>query len=195
MITSLAWIVTITVGLTLGGAGLHFPGSFGSPAFGLPEGVFGLIIGGINGLLVGALAWIGLRLPPRDGLRVIALMVAVVGVTHAINDGSSTQLPFAAYAAIAGLATAGATAAILAERGPVVLAVIGGAWAIGLIVGGWSGNVLGLPTTETPLGWAQDHGWDGFVAGLVWGAATAAVGLPHAIRRRSLALARGVDGS
>lgn len=195
MITGLAWITAITIGLTLGGAALHFPGSYGSPTFSVSEGVFGVILGGVNGLFVGVLTWIGLRLSRRDGLRVLAMMVVSVGVTHAINDGSSTQLPFAFYAAAAGLVTAGAAVWILGERRPNLLVVIGGAWAIGLIVGGWSGDMLGLPLTETQLGWAQDHAWDGLVAGIVWGIATAAVGLPHSIRRRGSAMAGGADGS
>ena len=195
MITGLAWIVAITVGLTLGGAALHFPGSYGPPAFNVSAGVFGLILGGVNGLFVGGLTWIGLLLPRRDGGRVVAMMVVSVGVTHAINDGSSTDLPFVFYAAIAGLTTAAAAAWILGERRLVVLVVIGTAWMAGLIVGGSSGTMLGLPRTETPLGWAQDHGWDGLVAGIVWGIATAAVGLPHSIRGRMATVDRGLNGS
>jgi hypothetical protein len=34
------------------------------------------------------------------------------------------------------------------------------------------------------MGWAQDHAWDGLVTGLVWGTATAVIGLPDALRRR-----------
>ena len=194
MFTRLAWVVAITLGFTMGGAALHFPGSYGSPAFDVTAGVFGLILGGVNGLFVGALTWIALRLSRRDGSRVLAMMVVIVGVTHAINDGSSTQLPFAFYAAVAGLVTAGAAAWILGERRRIMLVVIAGAWAVGIIVGGWSGNMLGLPITETPLGWAQDHGWDGLVTGLIWGTATAVVGLPQSIRRRSTMVA-GPDGS
>lgn len=195
MITGLAWIVAITIGLTLGGAALHFPGSYGSPTFSVSEGVFGVILGGVNGLFVGVLTWIGLRLSRRDGLRVLAMMVVSVGVTHAINDGSSTDLPFAFYAAIAGLVTAGAAALTLGERRPVLLVVIGAAWMVGLIIGGWSGNMIGLPLTETRLGWAQDHAWDGLVAGIVWGIATAAVGFPHSLRRRRSTMTGGGDGS
>ena len=194
MFTGLAWVVAITLGFTMGGAGLHFPGSYGLPAFDVTAGVFGLILGGVNGLFIGALTWIALRLSRRDGSRVLAMMVVSVGVTHAINDGSSTQLPFAFYAAVAGLVTAGAAAWILGERRPITLVVIAGAWAVGIIVGGWSGTMLGLPITETPLGWAQDHGWDGLVTGLIWGTATAVVGLPESIRCRSITVA-GPDGS
>lgn len=195
MIAALAWIVAITIGFTLGGAALHFPGSYGSPAFDVSAGVFGSILGGVNGLFVGGLVWGALRLPRREGMRVIGMMIVIVGVTHAINDGSSTQLPFELYAVVAGLVTAGSAAWIIGERRPIALVVIGGAWAIGLIVGGWSGNMLGLPTTETPLGWAQDHGWDGLVAGLVWSGSTAAVGLPQLIRRRRSTMTRDRDGS
>ena len=195
MITGLAWITAITIGFTIGGAALHFPGSYGSPAFDVTAGLFGLILGGINGLFVGALVWIGLRLSRRDGLRVLAMMVMSVGVTHAINDGSSTDLPFVFYAVIAGLVVAGAAAWTLREQRPVVMAVIGAAWMAGLIVGGWSGNMLGLPLTETQLGWAQDHSWDGLVAGLVWGTATAAVGMPHMIRLQRPTMTGGLDGS
>ena len=194
MFTGFAWVVAITLGFTMGGAALHFPGSYGLPAFDVNAGGFGLILGGVNGLFVGGLAWIALRLSRRDGSRVLAMMALVVGVTHAINDGSSTQLPFAFYAAVAGLVTAGAAAWILGERRRIMLVVIAGAWAVGIIVGGWSGTMLGLPITETPLGWAQDHGWDGLVTGLIWGTATAVVGLPESIRRRSTPVA-GPDGS
>ena len=77
----------------------------------------------------------------------------------------------------------GRAAWILRERRPSALAIIGFAWAVGLVAGGWSGNALGLPLTETPMGWAQDHAWDGLVTGLVWGTATAVIGLPDSLRR------------
>lgn len=189
MVGRLAWIVAITVGLTAGGFALHFPGSYGEPSWSPFAGIFGLLLGAMNGLFVGALAVIAVWPSRRDGARVLLAMVVIVGVTHAINDGSSTQLPFAFFQAVAGLVAAGTAAWILRERRPTVLAVIGVAWTAGLIVGGWSGNMLGLPLTETGLGWAQDHGWDGLVAGLIWGGATAAIGLPGTIRRRRTEMA------
>ncbi|MBI2762479.1 MAG: hypothetical protein HYX54_01795 [Chloroflexi bacterium] len=195
MTTGLAWMVAITIGLTLGGAALHFPGSYGSPAFDVTAGVFGSILGGVNGASVGVLTWIGLRLSRRAGARFLTMMVVSVGVTHAINDGSSTELPFALYAAIAGLVTAGAAGWILGERRPGLLAVIGAAWMVGLNIGGWSGNMIGLPRTESPLGWAEEHGWDGLVAGIVWGLATAAVGLPYSIRGRIATVDGALNGS
>ena len=41
MITRLAWIVAITLGLLAGGFGLHFPGSYGEPAWSASAAVFG----------------------------------------------------------------------------------------------------------------------------------------------------------
>ena len=184
MVTRLVWIVAITLGLLAGGFVLHFPGSYGEPVWSTSAAVFGFVLGAVNGLLVGGLGWIALRLSRREGSRLLVAMVVIVGGTHALNDGSSSQLPFALYQLVAGLVAAGAAAWVLRERRPSTLAIIGIAWTLGLIVGGWSGDMLGLPLTETPLGWAQDHAWDGLVTGLVWGSATAVMGLPEALRRR-----------
>ena len=184
MVTRLAWMVAITLGLTAGGFAFHFPGSYGEAAWSVGAGIFGFVLGAVNGLFVGVLAWVALRPSRRDGGRMLAAMGLLVGVTHALNDGSSTQVPFVLVALVAGLVAVGTAAWILGERRPSTLAIIGVAWTVGLIVGRWSGNMLGLPLTETPLGWAQDHGWDGLVAGLVWSTATAAIGLPETLRRR-----------
>jgi hypothetical protein len=184
MVTGLTWIVAITFGLVGGGFVLHFPGSYGASVFSVGAAVFGFVLGAVNGLLVGVLAWRALRISRQDGSRMLTAMVVIVGGTHALNDGSSTQLPFVLVQALAGLVAAGAAAWILRERRPSALAVIGGAWTLGLVLAGWSGGALGLPWTETPLGWAQDHAWDGLVTGLVWGSATAVIGLPATLRTR-----------
>jgi hypothetical protein len=182
MVTRLAWIVAITLGLLGGGFAFHFPGSYGEPVWSVGATVFGFIIGAVNGLFVGALAWMALRLSRPEGGRLLVAMAVMVGGTHALNDGSSTQLPFAIVQLLAGLVAAGTAAWILGVRRPSAIAIIGFAWTVGLVVAGWSGDILGLPLTETPLGWAQDHAWDGLVTGLVWGIATAAVGLPGMLR-------------
>lgn len=184
MVTRLAWIVAITLGLLGGGFAFHFPGSYGEPVWSVGAAVFGFIIGAVNGLFVGALAWMALRLSRPEGGRLLVAMAVMVGGTHALNDGSSTQLPFAIVQLLAGLVAAGTAAWILEVRRPSAIAIIGFTWTVGLVVAGWSGDILGLPLTETPLGWAQDHAWDGLVTGLVWGTASAAVGLPEALRRR-----------
>ncbi len=182
MATRLAWIVAIALGLLGGGFAFHFPGSYGDSG-GVGAAVFGFVLGAVNGLFVGVLAWIALRLPRRDGGRLLVAISLIVGGTHALNDGSSTQLPFVVVQVVAGLVAAGTAAWILREHRPSTLAIIGVAWTLGLLAGGWSGNAIGLPLTETPLGWALDHAWDGLVSGLIWGTATAAIGLPEALRR------------
>jgi hypothetical protein len=175
-------MVSISLGLLGGGFVFHFPGSYGEPAWSVGAAVFGFVLGAMNGLFVGVLAWMALRLSRREGGRVLVAMGAIVGGTHALNDGSSTQLPFELIQLVAGLVAAGTAAWILRERRLSALAIIGVAWTLGLVVAGWSGDALGLPLTETPLGWAQDHAWDGLVTGLVWGTATAAIGLPEGLR-------------
>lgn len=182
MRAGLAWIVALTVGLLAGGFAFHFPGSYGEPTVSVGAAIFGFILGAVNGLLVGLLAWIALRLPRSAASRLLLALVLIVGATHALNDGSSTQVPFVVVQVLAGLAAAAVAAWALGLRRPSDLAVVGGAWAVGLVVAGWSGDVIGLPLTETPVGWAQDHAWDGLVTGLVWGAATAAVGLSERLR-------------
>jgi hypothetical protein len=186
MTTRLAWIVAITLGLLGGGFAFHYPGSYGEPVWSVGAAVFGFIIGAVNGLFMGALAWMALRLSRPQGGPLLVAMAVMVGGTHALNDGSSTQLPFAIVQVLAGLVAAGTAVWILGVRRPSVIAIIGFAWTVGLVVAGWSGDLLGLPLTETPLGWSQDHAWDGLVTGLVWGTATATVGLPEALRRRQL---------
>jgi len=182
MVTRLAWIVAITLGLLGGGFAFHFPGSYGEPVWSAGAAVFGFIIGAVNGLFVGALAWPALRLSRPDGGRLLVAMALIVAGTHALNDGSSTQLPFAIVQLLAGLVAAGTAAWILGVRRPSAIAIFGVAWTVGLVVAGWSGDILGLPLTETPLGWAQDHAWDGLISGLIWGTVTAAIGLPEALR-------------
>lgn len=182
MLAGLAWIIAVTIGLLAGGFVFHFPGSYGEPTFSIGAAIFGFILGAVNGLLIGLLARIALRLPRSAAGRLFLALVLIVGTTHALNDGSSTRLPFALVQALAGLAAAAVAAWVLGVRRPSDLAVVGGAWAVGLAVAGWSGDVIGLPLTETPVGWAQDHAWDGLVTGLVWGAATAFLGLPERLR-------------
>jgi hypothetical protein len=183
VVQRLAWIVAVTLGLLAGGFAFHFPGSYGEAAWSVSAGIFGFLIGGVNGLLVGALVWTALRLSRQAGVRVLAAMVVLIGGTHALNDASSTQVPFVLIQGAAGFIAAGTVAWVLRERRPAALAIVGLAWTIGLVAGGWSGDVLGLPLTETPLGWSQDHAWDGLIAGLVWGSATAVFGLPGALYR------------
>jgi hypothetical protein len=183
MVSQVMWIAAVVLGLVGGGFAFHFPGSYGEPNLSVDAAVFGLMLGAVHGSITGVLVWTTLRLSRRRGLRVVAAMALSIGGTHALNDGSSTQLPFVVVEILAGLVCLGAWAWIIGERRSSVLAVIGIAWSVGIVVAGWSGDAMGLPLTETPFGWAQDHGWDGLVTGLVWGIATAAAGVPDTLRR------------
>jgi hypothetical protein len=178
----LAWIVAVVLGLVAGGLIFHFPGSYGEPEIGVVAGVIGFLFGALNGLLVGGVAALALRLDRSGATRLAGAMAIVIGVTHGLNDGSSTTIPFVLVQLVAGLAAAGAFAWRFAERRPVTLIVIAATWTLGIVIAAWSGDLLGLPFTETNLGWAQDHAWDGFVTGLVWATATAAIGVPELIR-------------
>lgn len=186
MTTRLAWTVAIVLGLAGGGFAFHFPGSYGNSTVDPSAALVGIVVGSVNGLLVGVLAWIALRLSRADGYRMLAASALLVGLTHAANDGSPTGIPFLVVEAVAGLVAAGTAAWILRVRRSSVLAVAGVAWTAGIVLGGWTGNLIGLPFSETPIGWSVDHAWDGLITGLVWGTATAAVGLPDALRRGSV---------
>jgi hypothetical protein len=184
VVDNVAWIGAITLGLAAGGFVFHFPGSYGEPAWSAVAGLFGLLIGAINGVAVGALGWVALRLPRRTGGSLLVAMTLIVGSTHALNDGASRQVSFAVIQALAALLTAGVWAVVMGERRPATLAVVGGAWWLGLLLADRSGDLLGLPWTETPVGWSMDHAWDGVVTGVVWGTATAAIGVPATLRAR-----------
>jgi len=83
----LAWVASITLGLAAGGFAFHFPGSYGEPSWSISAGLVGLIMGAINGLLVGALGWVALRLSRPTGTLLVIAMAIIVGGTHALNDG------------------------------------------------------------------------------------------------------------
>jgi len=63
----------------------------------------------------------------------------------------------------------------------VVACFIG--WAGSLIVADAVTLALGMPWSETPVGWSMTHAVAGLVVGLVWGGATAAAGLPAMLQR------------
>lgn len=185
---SLAWILATVFGLSAGGFVLHFPGSYGEPAWSLGAGLFGLIIGFANGAVLGALQWLATGAGRRIGARLILAMGLGVGITHGLHDGSATTLSYPLLALVCGVAVAGVVAALVGERGRSAIAVGGLAWAGGLVLASYVGGWLGLPFEETPVGWSTDHAVDGIVVGLVWGAATAVGGLPD----RLTELGRGI---
>lgn len=181
---SIAWVLATTLGLALGGFVFHFPGSYGESGFSVAAAGFGMMIGGVNGLIAGALMALVSGAPRAQARAMVLTMGGSVGFTHAIFDGSSTALPFAAYAILGGILVAAVFAWSLGMRAPHVIATIGLGWSVGLIAANQVGSWLGLPWEETPVGWAMDHAVDGIVVGLVWAIATAAVGLPGTLRAR-----------
>ena len=177
----LAWIAGTVLGLAGGGFALHVPGSYGDQVS-LGAGLFGFVLGFVNGVALGILQWVAMGVSRRRGVRLVLAMGIAVGATHGLHDGTGSPIPYWAVALVAGVSVAGACAWILGERDRTRLAAIGLAWATGLIVARWIGGVLGLPWSDTPLGWSTDHALNGIVVGLVWGVATAAIRLPERLR-------------
>ncbi len=182
---SVAWVVATTLGLVVAGFIFHFPGSFGG--LGTWDGsaaIFGLILGAISGALVGVMQWAALLLPRRAGGRLLLAMAIGIGVTHAVNDGGPNSVGLVGVSILGGLAMLGAFAGPLGERRPIALATCFVAWTGSLLLAEIVTRSLGMPFEETPVGWASRHAVDGVVVGLVWGIATAAVGLPAILDRR-----------
>ena len=185
MIRDVSWIGATIVGLVVTGFVFHFPGSFGElPAWDMSAFIFGAILGGISGVLVGLIQWAALLLPQRSGGRLLMTMALGIGVTHAVNDGGPTSVGLLGVSTLSGLAMLVGFAGPLGERRPVALATCLVAWTGGLLLAEQVTKALGMPFSEDPLGWATRHAVDGLVVGLVWGIATAAVGLPLALKAR-----------
>ena len=183
MIRRFAWVAATCIGLFLGGFALHFPGSFGE-WFPDPSAlVFGAILGFLTGVAVGIIQWAALLLPRGPGARLVLAMGVGIGVTHALNDGVSASYGLTAVSIASAVGMAGAFVAILWERRPVAIVACFIGWAGSLIVADAVTLALGMPWSETPVGWSMTHAVAGLVVGLVWGGATAAAGLPAMLQR------------
>jgi hypothetical protein len=118
-----------------------------------------------------------------------------IGITHAIHDGAPNAVGLVGAAVLSGLAFAAVYAWSFGERRPVPIAVVGVGWAVALVATALVSRWLGTPWEDTPVGWSTDHAIDGIVVGLVWGVATALVGVPDRLRpqaepARSMGLGR-----
>lgn len=180
------WIASTTFGLIVGGFVLHFPGSYGG-LFGWDATavIFGGILGFVTGLAVGLVQWAALLLRRHEGFRLVVWMGLGIGVTHGLADGAPNAFPIVAIGSVGGFVMAAAYAWSFGERRAVPLAVIGSSWAVGLLVADRVTNWMGLPWEETPVGWSTDHAFEGLIVGVIWGVATAMVGVPERLRRRS----------
>lgn len=180
-VRAVVWVVATTIGLAVGGFVLHFPGSFGD-ASGWQAGamVFGAILGAMTGIAVGIVQWAALRLRRAAGGRLVLFMAIAIGITHALNDGGPGSTGIVTISLLAGLGVGVAFAVLYGDRR---LAIVSGAgWAVGLVAANFVTAWLGLPWTETPVGWATDHAFDGVVVGLVWGTVTALGGALERLR-------------
>jgi hypothetical protein len=170
------WVGATTVGLVVGGFALHFPGSFaGQAEWSVSAGVFGFVLGSVNGLAVGLLQ--RLVLGRRAGAGVIAWMALAIGGTHAVFDASSALSSIVLVAALAGVVMAAAYLVAIRDRSLARVATVGVAWAVALLVSHLASNAVGLPLEATPFGWAIDHAFDGVVLGLGWSIAAVAAGV------------------
>ena len=183
MIHRFAGVATTCIGLLLGGFVLHFPGSFGEWFPDSSALVFGAILGFLTGMAVGMIQWAALLLPRGPGGRLVLAMGVGIGVTHALNDGVSASYGLTTVSIASAVGMAGAFVAILGERRPVAVAACFIGWAGGLILANAVTIGLGMPWSETPVGWSMEHAVAGLVVGLVWGGITAAVGLPTMLQR------------
>ena len=182
----LIWVVATTVGLIVAGFLFHFPGSFGGLYGWDPVAVvFGALIGFVSGAAVGLVQWAALLLPRREGLRLLLWMGLGIGITHAIHDGAPNALGQVGAASLSGLAVAAAYAWSVGDRRPAPIAVVGVAWAVALVSTDLVSRWLGTPWEDTPVGWSTDHAIDGIVVGLIWGVATALVGVPDRLRQHA----------
>jgi hypothetical protein len=180
---SVLWVLATTVGLGAGGFALHFPGSYGGlAAWDVPASVFGAILGFITGVGVALVQWAALGLRRREGLNLLITMGIGVGMTHALEDGAPTSVNLYLLMALSGIVLAATYAWRFREREPVTLVVIGGAWVAGLVVALHVTAALGMPIGDGAMATSIHHAAEGLLVGLVWGVATALVGVPARLR-------------
>ena len=148
---AVAWVVATVVGLAVGGFAFHFPGG-GDPVWDPSALVFGTLLGGVTGLLVGLLQWAVLRGFVARAGRIPWAMAVAIGATHGWYDGSPATGMGLIAPVSAGIAAAIAFALVLGERrGAVVIAIVTG-WALGLVLGNLTTNAIGMPWWESSAG-------------------------------------------
>ncbi len=176
------WILTTTLGMTVGGLIFHLPGSFGGlPDWDVTATIFGLMIGFVSGVVAGLLQWAGLLLPRREGLRLLLWMGVGIGVTHALHDGGPDALSRVGVSSLSGLVMAAVYVWAIGDRRSLPAIIVGVAWAIALFAANEATNRMGLPWQEDPAGWATDHAINGLIVGAIWGVATALAGIPERV--------------
>ena len=179
-VRSVAWAAATVVGLAAGGFLLHFPGSL-APNWDLAALIFGTLLGGVTGLGVGLLQALTLRGAVAGLGRHVWTMGVIVGATHGAYDGS----PYLGWPLQvgAGLVAAVAVWIFLGERRSVVLSAVAIGWAIGLMLAARTTQSIGMPWSETPVGWATEHLVFGSITGAIYVLPVLAAGLPGILGR------------
>ena len=179
-VRSVAWAIAPIAGLAVAGMAFHFPGSVSS-GWDVSALIIGTLLGGVSGLLVGLLQAVSLRGAVGRLGRHVWTMGVIVGATHGAYDGS----PYlgAALQIGAGIVAAAAVWLLLGERRPTVLGGVAIGWAVGLMLGAFTTQRLGMPWSDTPLGWSTEHLASGIVTGLIFVVAVIVAGLPGLDRR------------
>ena len=130
------------LGYLFAGLGTHFPGSFpvGSGVvaeFDRDAALFGVIIGGVGGLVIGSLQWLVLRSWLGITWGWLAATAVAVSVTHALGDGLPSSWEWPPLAVVGGVVMAAAQWVALRTRGDrALLALTSGAvFSVAVIVG------------------------------------------------------------
>ncbi len=173
----LRWIAASTIGFTIAGAALHFPGSFppgsGGTSFQAQAAVVGVVMGAVSGAVAGALLWLSIR-PLASWIMVPATALGF-SVSHALGDGLPANVDYLVIGLVAGAAMGIAQLRAFRER-PEPLGYIAGSalgLAAGLILGLAIADATGLLRQPwTPGVGALQHVLVSAIAGALWGWAT-----------------------
>lgn len=181
-IRSVFWVLATIIGLAVGGFAFHFPGSNDS-GWESSALVFGTLIGGVNGLFVGFLQMLVLRGVVAHPGRIPWTTGVIVGATHGAYDFAPANDLGLVLPVGAGLVAAIAVAVVGRERRGPVLGAVAVSWAAGLWLSAITTSALGMPWSETPVGWSMEHLVQGVVVAIVFGLTVALVGVPTSSRR------------
>ena len=167
---ALLWLAANVLGFTLAGAFARFPGSFpvGSgvnSSFDAAAALFGLVLGGVSGAVVGVLQWLVLRRWIGAGRGWIAATALAIAVTHMLGDGLPVSFDYESIAVDGGvLFYVAQTIALRGRSGGQALALAG---AVGYAVGILAGVDR---ATSSEVYWGEEHLVAGIVCGIAFGA-------------------------
>lgn len=142
LVYSVLWVLATMLGYLFAGSGTHFPGSFpvGSglvSAFDTNAALYGALIGGVGGAVIGTSQWLVLRSWIGMSSGWIWSTVLAVSITHALGDGLPSSWEWPPLAIAGGSILVGAQWVALAHRRdrPLLSITSGIAFALAVIVG------------------------------------------------------------